>query len=209
MSLIAAVVLKNGEAGLWGDSIVTRTSPQNPHAGTTSHDERVQLRTNSEGNIEDYVEAACKVARFGDRTICGLTTDDTNFAFAILDLMEHEFTEPRNQDSLVEAARIAANTLSAPDNITTPSTTLFVLFFRLQQGIFYCKLQFDRNVAGPCTFNVNEFKLVELGQEWIDFSGSGQASLDLQAAGGLRNLADTCRPAATNVEDPGPHVGLR
>ena len=85
---------------------------------------------------------------------------------------------------------LAANSVSGPNDNANPSSTLFVLFFQLGEGLFYCKLQFDRNATGQCIFNINEFSKVELGAERIDFSGSGSASLNLQEAAGVRNLAD-------------------
>ena len=57
------------------------------------------------------------MGKFGEQTICGLTTDDTGFAFNILGMLTTEFRAPTTLEALSEAANRAARSISA--QITT------------------------------------------------------------------------------------------
>lgn len=192
MTLIAAVVLSNGEVGIWGDSIVTRTSPDTPViAGVTSQDERVQVETVKDEGVRDYVEAACKVGRFGSSAICGLATSDTDFAFTILDLLAPELYNPSTPLSLLELGSRISVSLSDPGESKASATAEYILFIRFQKETFYFKIRFDRQSDGHCCLTYPEPTAIKEGDEWIDFAGSGRETLDKDLLAGIQTLAHT------------------
>lgn len=143
MTLLAAVFLEDGTAGLWADSIATRSSPSNPHFGTTSRGEQVQYRTNVN---EDYIETSCKVGRFGERTICGITTSNALFAFQILDLIEPELRAASTVEAIEQRAQKAVLSLSGTPG--SCETADIVVLGELDNQVMLLQLHFSRDVRG-------------------------------------------------------------
>lgn len=174
MSLIAVVALKTGEIGMWGDSIETRYSPQNPFFGTTSHGEAVQPRTTRDGNIEDYVETACKVGLFGENVICGFVSDDVNFAISILDILSERLKNLQSLSELQQVSEIARISISGTSGHAASATFLIIGVFSTTPT--FCKIDFIRDVSGSCRLTLAQ-KEIKKGEEWFDYFGSGRELL--------------------------------
>lgn len=186
MSLIAVLAFKTGEIGIWGDTVVTRSSPIGPIVGKTSQGQKIAPRSNG-NSVEYYDEGACKVGSFGNKTICGITTNSTDFAIEALILLEEEFAHPTNLAKLGERLEVVANSISG--KLHSTAIAQFITVVQLPEGRFFCLIEFNRDEHGKCTVT-KQCKKIILGEEWCDFFGSGKERLTDINRSGLRSIVD-------------------
>lgn len=184
MSTIAVLAFKTGEIGIWGDTIATRQQPFGPIVGRTSQGERIQPISGPNG-VQYFDEGACKVGAFGDKTICGITTDNLDFAVHILVILEPQLTKPTNLHELAQTAHNAANSLSGTQR--SPAIAQFIIATELSEGRTFCLIEISRDSNGQCYVN-KQCKPVKAGEEWCGFFGSGSERLTNIDKSGLASV---------------------
>lgn len=183
MTLIASCIFANGDVGIWGDSIVTRVNPSEPVIeGVTTRGETTQL-TIEKNIFLDRVEAACKVGKFGDSTICGVTTDDAEFAYSLVDLLEPTLSTLKNLEQMRQSLVIACNSLAGEKK---SSMAELMVAANLDIGRTNMKFTVSRNALGACSFNT-QFHTINAGEESLFFEGSGRS---LATQDGFRSIQD-------------------
>lgn len=184
MSTIAVLAFKNGEIGIWGDTIVTRSYPVGPTTGRTSQGERIQPISGPNG-VQYFDEGACKVGAFGNKSICGITTDNLDFAVHILIILEPQLTNPTSLHEIAQAAHNAATALSGFQS--SPAIAQFIIATEVAEGRTFCLIEISRDSNGQCYVN-KQCKPVKAGEEWCGFFGSGSERLTNIDKSGLASV---------------------
>ncbi len=184
MSTIAVLAFKTGEIGIWGDTIVTRRDPVGPTIGRTSQGEIFQPISGPNG-VQYFDEGACKVGAFGNKTICGITTDNLDFALDILIILEPQLSIPTNLQDLSQKAQNAATSLSGVQ--ASPAIAQFIIATEVAEGRTFCLIEISRDSNGQCYLN-KQCKPVKAGEEWCGFFGSGSERLTNIDKSGLASV---------------------
>ncbi|WP_413942722.1 hypothetical protein [Bdellovibrio sp. HCB-162] len=184
MSTVVVLAFKTGEIGIWADTMVTRKAPVGPIAGRTTQGEAFQPISTKDGVLY-FDEGACKIGAFGDKTICAITTDNSDFAIELIVRVEKRLFDPISLPNIHHDFHFALVDMSG--KVGNPGFAQYIIATEVSEGRCFFLLEASRNDKGECFLNHGE-KLVVKGEEWGDIFGSGKAYLDNINKSGLASV---------------------